>query len=731
MRGTLLRWLGGGTAAVAAVLLALVYWFAYRPLPRTSGTVKAPVTATVTITRDELGVPHIAASTLEDALLAQGYATAQDRMWQMDGLRRVAAGDLAEVIGPAGIEPDREARRLRVRRLAEECYRAAPAGDRAALTAYARGVNFYIDSHRNRLPLEFTLLGYQPRPWTPVDSVLAGLHMFRTLTTTWKMDAARGNLLAAGDPAKVRVLFPARGGGEWQPGSNAWALAGRHTASGKPLLASDMHLEWSLPGVWFMIHLRAPGLNVAGVSLPGLPGVIVGHNERIAWGITNLEFDVQDLYRERIDDVSGRYEFRGHTEQARAERDVIPVRGSQPIEVTNWVTRHGPLWADRMALRWVAAETAQFRFPFLEINRARGWREFRAALAQIAGPGSNFIYADVEGNIGHQVAGRLPARRGFTGEAPLDGSSGDCEWDGFIPFEELPSVFNPPSGIIASANDNPFPARFPYSVSGNFSAPYRPRQIRDLLAAREGWRAEDMPAVQKDVYSGFSLFLARQMIAAYARRRAHNPRLEEAVRLLREWNGQMEKDSAAALVVTLAFQRLRHALVESAAPGKGIVYGDRVTPAAIERLLRVRPEGWFRDWDEVLLRALAEGVEEGRRTQGDNVARWAYGNYVRLTIAHPVTHRLPLAGGWFDIGPVPMSGSATTVKQTSLRLGPSMRMSADLADWERSLLNVAIGQSGHALSRHYKDEWAAYYAGRGFPMRFERVEAKATLRLAP
>ena len=268
-------------------------------------------------------------------------------------------------------------------------------------------------------------------------------------------------------------------------------------------------------------------------------------------------------------------------------------------------------------------------------------------------------------------------------------------------------------------------------MGGNFSAPYRPRQIRDLLAAREGWRAEDMPAVQKDVYSGFSLFLARQMIAAYARRRAHNPRLEEAVRLLREWNGQMEKDSAAALVVTLAFQRLRHALVESAAPGKGIVYGDRVTPAAIERLLRVRPEGWFRDWDEMLLRALAEGVEEGRRTQGDNVARWAYGNYVRLTIAHPVTHRLPLVGGWFDIGPVPMSGSATTVKQTSLRLGPSMRMSADLADWERSLLNVAIGQSGHALSRHYKDEWAAYYAGRSFPMRFERVEAKGTLRLAP
>lgn len=731
----LARWMGWAAVLIVAAPAALVYWFAWRPLPRTSGTVEAPVGREVVIARDELGVPHISAASLDDALFAQGYATAQERLWQMDALRRLAAGELAEVVGPAGIESDREARRLRLRRLAVECRRATPAAERAVLDAYARGVNFFIETHAGRLPLEFTLLGYRPRPWRAEDSLLVGLHMIRALSTTWKTDLARYHLLASGDPARVRVLFPARGGGEAQPGSNAWALAGRHTASGRPLLANDMHLEWSLPCAWFMVRLRAPGLHVAGVALPGLPGVIAGHNERIAWGITNLEFDLQDLYLEDIDLGTGRCRFQGNTEQARAEREAIAVRGSRPIEFTNWVTRHGPLWVTEggapMSLRWVGAEASRFRFPFLDINRARDWREFRSALAPLAAPAANFVYADVDGNIGHQVAGLLPARRGFTGEAPLDGSSGAHEWPGFIPFDELPSVLNPPSGVIVSANDNPFPGNYPYAVGGNFAAPYRPRQIRDLLAARGRWRAEDMLAVQKDVYSPFAMFLARQLTAAYERRRANNPRLEETLTLLREWNGQMEKDSAAALVVTFAFQRLRQALAERAAPGRGAFYADRVSTAAIERLLRARPEGWFRDWDAALVRALSEGVEYGRRLRGEDPARWEYGEYLRLRIAHPITHRLPVVGGWFDIGPAPMSGSLTTVKQTSMRLGPSMRMSVDLGDWERSLLNVAIGQSGHALSQHYRDQWGPYYAGRGLPMRFERVDAGETLRLAP
>ncbi|MGA2773008.1 MAG: penicillin acylase family protein, partial [Bryobacteraceae bacterium] len=298
-------------AILLAVALALVYWYAWRPLPQRSGAIDAPIDASAAVSFDALGVPHIRAASQEDALFVQGYVTAQDRLWQMDALRRYAGGDLAEILGPAGLDSDRESRRLRLRRIAEDAYVALPPEDRATLAAYARGVNHFIATHPGGLPLEFTLLGYQPRPWSAVDTLLLCLHMFRTLTTTWRNEIIKRNMMAEGDPQKVDFLFPVRATGDVQPGSNAWAIAGSHTASGKPLLSNDMHLEYSLPGIWYMAHLQAPGLDVSGVTLPGVPGVMVGHNQRIAWGITNLQFDVQDLYIEKFDDRTGRYLYRG------------------------------------------------------------------------------------------------------------------------------------------------------------------------------------------------------------------------------------------------------------------------------------------------------------------------------------------------------------------------------------------------------------------------------------
>src|SRR5437762_1313297 len=278
----LLKYINTLIVIALAAALSLVYWYGYRPLPKTSGTVETYVSRNATVTRDGLGTPHIAADSLEDLLFAQGYATAQDRLWQMDSLRRLAGGELAEIVGRNAIDSDREARTLRMRHFAEEAARGMPTGDRAAMAAYTRGVNAFIETHRDKLPVEFTMLGYQPRPWTVVDCALIGFQMFRTLTTSWRDDLLKRNMLNSGDAAKVSFLFPPRTGREAQPGSNAWAIAGRLTASGKPILANDMHLEFSMPGIWYMAHLLAPGLNVAGVSLPGAPGLIVGQNERIA-----------------------------------------------------------------------------------------------------------------------------------------------------------------------------------------------------------------------------------------------------------------------------------------------------------------------------------------------------------------------------------------------------------------------------------------------------------------
>ena len=750
-----------GLAAIA--VLAAYFWVFYRALPETSGSVPAFVAQRVEVARDSLGVPHIRAQSFEDANFINGYITAGDRLWQMDTLRRVAAGELSEILGPGTLELDREARRLRLRRIAEQQYALLDPEDKKVLTAYARGVNAYIESHRGRSGFEFVLLHYDPRPWTVTDSLMIGLQMFRTLASDWKTKLIKEQMLRNGEPDKVNFLFSLRSGGEIapggdvHPGSNAWAVAGSHTAGGKPLLSSDMHLEFGLPGIWHMVHLSAPGLNVAGVELPGVPGVIVGHNDRIAWGITNLGFDVQDLYLERMDVRTGQYLFQGHLEQARRERDVIAVKGRPAEEIVTWVTRHGPVFIAEngriMTLKWAAADATIFRNPFPRIDRARNWDEFRAAVSQFGGPGQNFVYADVDGNIGYQASGKLPIRRNYAGDVPVDGSTGANEWDGYIPFDDLPRAYNPPNGYVVTANQNPFPPDYQYHVGGKFASQYRSRQILNLLLAGGGnLKPEDNLRIQKDVYSGFDLFLAHQVVAAYEKRGAVNPMLDSAVAMLKTWDGQMDRDRPEPFITTLVFQYLGKAAAERAAPGSGPGYeleNPSLASSSVERLLKERPADWFGDYNQLLLRCFADAMDEGQRIQGKDPKNWRWGKVLFLKLDHPVGNRIPVIGRCFNVGsatwlswiplagrcfstePVPMSGGPNTVKQTSRRLGPSERMDASVGNWDDSLMDLPVGESGHFASSHYRDEWDAYYAGRSFPMQFGKVDANSTMAFVP
>jgi penicillin amidase len=734
--------------AVAFIAAAAIfYWVFYRALPRESGEIETLVTQPVEVSRDALGVPHIRARSLEDALFVEGYTVAEDRMWQMDTLRRVAAGELCEIFGPAAIESDRESRRLRLRRVAEAIYVALSPEDKAVFAAYARGVNAYIDSHRGRYGFEFTILGYDPRPWSVVDSLLVGLQMFRTLASDWRTKLLKDQMLRNGEADKVNYLFPIRSGlelipgGDAHPGSNSWAVAGSHTASGKPLLSSDMHLEFSIPGIWHMVHLQAPGLNVAGVELPGVPGVIVGHNDRIAWGVTNLGFDVQDLYKERIDLHTGQYIFQNRLEQARAEREVIMIKGRAPEEITIWITRHGPVFdtahSSAMSLKWTAADPSIFRNIFIDVDRARNWDEFKAALSGFGGPGQNFVYADVDGNIGYHAAGKLPVRRNYYGDLPVDGSTGQNEWDGYIPFDELPQAWNPKNGFIVSANQNPFPADYPYHVAGGFAAHYRSRQILDLLqsdmlrAGNGKLTPADTLRIQKDVYSGFQKFVAQQLVAAYNRRDAKDALLSTAINMLRTWDGQMDRDRAEPLITSLTFQYLRKAIAERASPGSGLIYDVQLSAAIVERMLKERPGDWFSDYSALLLRCFADAMEEGQRIQGKDPKRWKWGKSNFLEIRHPIGSRIRFVGTYFNVPLVPMSGGPTTVKQTKGLLGPSERMNASVGNWDDSLLNLPVGESGHFASSHYKDEWEAYYAGESYPMQFNKVDAKSTVTFVP
>ena len=708
-----------GIAIVA--LLAGVYWFAWRPLPTVSGTIQSPVGKPVSVERDELGVPHIRAESSDDLYFAQGFVTAQDRFWQMESFRRMAAGELSEIAGPAALESDREFRRLRMSRLAEQRARTVAGEDRAVLAAYARGVNHYLETHAGRLPLEFTMLGYKPHPWRIEDTMLVGLMMQQTLSSTYKHDFTREAMYAKGDPAKIAQLFPERTGSEHQPGSNAWAVSGTHTRSGKAAIANDMHIGWSLPGVWYMTHLQAPGVNVTGVAIPGVPAIVVGRNEHISWGITNLGFDVQDLYTPA-------------SNQALLERDRIAVKGTAGEPFEQLVNAHGPIFAGPfgkgVALRWVAAENGPFRIGLVKLNRARNWTEFRDALREFAGAASNVAYADKEGNIGLQVTGQLPIRRGCNGQRIS--AAGTCEWEGFIPFDELPSFYNPAAGRIVTGNQNPFPEKFPYMVSGNFAPHYRANRILDELTRKEKWAPEEMVKLQADIYSPFSHFIAQQLAAAWDRKNASNPELRDSIELLRTWNGEMSAEAPQPAIVTYATNHLRRAIAGKASGMPTVEWEPFIYFGVIEKLLRTRPAEWFGDWDHELLRALQEGVEEGARVQGKDVRKWKWGEYNKVTIANPILRNLPVVARYFQIGPEGLSGSSTTVKQTSVRVGPSMRMVVDFGDPRGGLLNLPLGQSGQPLSGHFKDQWDAYANARSFPMHFPGGwRTKATLTLKP
>jgi len=729
--------------AIVCIVAAIgFYWGFYRALPKTSGSVTTLVTTPVEVSRDDLGIPHIRAKTLDDALFVQGYVTAEDRMFQMDAMRRLAAGDLSEVLGPATLESDRESRRLQLRHAAEQIYATLAEPDKNAMEAYARGVNAYIESHRGRYGFEFAVLQYDPRPWSVVDSILVGLNMYRSLTHLVKPKLEKEQMLRTGEADKVNFLFAGPAAAPLQ-GSNAWAVSGAHSADGKPLLSNDMHLEFSIPGVWHAVQLAIPGMNVEGVALPGMPGVISGHNDRIAWGLTNLGFDVEDIYAEKMDVRNGHYVFAGKLEQAHLEREIILVKGRAPEELNLWVTRHGPVFEQAnsraLALRWTMYEPGGFQYVFLDVDRARNWDEFKHAISRYGGPAQNFVYADVDGHIGYHAAGKLPIRH-FAGGVPLDGSTGQNEWDGYIPFDELPQQFDPPGGIIASANANPFPANYAYAVTGNFAPPDRTVQILNLLrAGGSKLKPQDTLRIEKDVYSAYDSYIAKRVVEAYDKRGAVTGPLNDAIQLLRAWDGQMDKDYAAPLLATLIANHLRTAVAERASAGSGAVYDAYISPAVVEQLLRDQPKDWFTDYNALLLQSFADAMDEGQRLQGTNPNGWRWGKSLYLEIKNPIAAGLPgmnswfgsWLAAWFNVGPAPMSGGSTTVKQITPRLGPSERMNFSLGNWDNSLWNLLVGESGHRASWHYKDQFDAWYYGDSFPMPFRNTDSGSTVRFVP
>ncbi len=772
-----LIWLPPAIPALALVLLAAAYLFVQRTLPLTSGSlVVTGLKAPVQVVRDQWGVPHVYATTEHDLFFTQGYVTAQDRLFQMEQNRRVAAGRLSEIFGNGTLETDVFLRTIGIRRAAEaEAVQLDPT-TRSVLQAYADGVNAFVDTHRDRLPLEFTILGFTPEPWSPADSLAWGKVMAWDLGGNHRRELLRAALLARFGPEATSELLPgypveaplvipsgvsydgmhellaatsraelAAGLGGPDVGSNNWVVHGSRTTTGMPLLANDPHLGIQMPSVWYEVHLTGAGWNVAGASLPGTPGVVIGHNDSIAWGVTNLGPDVQDLYLEKVNPDNPRQVlFQGQWEDTQLIRDEVRVRGqSEPERIEIVLTRHGPLintivpgLGQPTAFRWTALEPTRLVRSIREIDRARNWSEFRQALANFDVPGQNFVYADVEGNIGYQATGKIPIRAKGDGLLPAPGWTGEYEWVGYVPFDQMPSSFNPPAGFLATANNRIVGDSYPYSISKEWDPGFRAARIVQLLSANPKVSMDDVEAIQNDEVS-----LSTQMLLPLlARASSTEVPSAHAIETLRQWDGRMSADSVAASIYQVIYNRLLINLFASEmgpdlfAQYRDIfgfhvlalphVLGDPHSPWMIQVRGPGRPSV-----QQVLDRSVSEAVDELTARLGPDQSTWRWGRLHTATFEHPLGEVRPL-DRFFNLGPFPRGGSNDTLNNTGYTFGKgyaeqtvsSLREVIDLSSFDQSELVITTGQSGQPFSSHMGDQAPLWVRGQYHRMPFSRPE---------
>ncbi len=784
-----MRWL----LRVVAVLLLLIivvaggaYLWLRGSLPQTDGRIAiAGASAAIEVVRDRQGVPHIYAQSKADAFFGLGFVHAQDRLWQMEMNRRIAAGRLAEVVGnvPAAVGTDRFLRTLGVRRSATAGYDRLDAESRAALDAYAAGVNAFLAQRKGPLPPEFLFFGHAPEKWEVADSLAWVKMMAWDLAGNWGDELLRARLIKRLSPEQMTDIFPgypangpvvlrdyaeALGGidietlhaalpamPDRENGSNNWVVSGTRSETGKPLLANDPHLSLGAPSLWYFAHMKAPGLDVIGATLPGVPAVVLGRNDRIAWGFTNTGPDTQDLFIERIDPANpGRYATPNGTEAFVTRNETIRIKGAPDMPLTVRETRHGPVISDLIASAAQAAgegHVLAFSWPTLRdddltaqaglhMQTARNWDEFTAALREFHSPQQNIVYADIDGNIGFYAPARVPVRtplNDINGHLPSPGWDARYDWQGFIPFDQLPHLYNPAAGAIVTANNKIVPDDYPFYLTDDWAVPFRAERIQELLDKTAKHSTTSFRAIQNDVQSGAAEMFLPLLLAI----QPADERQAEALRRLRAWDAVMDRDRSEPLIYLAWYRELGRAIY---ADELGELFPEfwNLRPQFMERVLTVSPR-WCNDVttesvescpDRIAL-ALTRALDYLAARHGDDMDDWRWGAAHTAHSEHRPFSGQPVVGKIFDID-LPSSGDSFTVAAAHHRInreatpfrqhhGASLRAIYDLSDLDHSLFIQSTGQSGNPLSRFYRSFARTWRDGGYVPMTTDRSDIQA------
>jgi penicillin G amidase len=825
-----LVWLVSVLVVLAILLSAFGVVTVRRSFPQTDGNIQlSGLDGPVNVYRDGMGIPYIYATTLHDLFMAQGYVHAQDRFWQMDFWRHLGSGRLSEMFGDTQVETDTFLRTLGWRQVAEQELASYDPESLAILNDYAEGVNAYLADHQGTaISLEYGILkiltpAYKPEPWSPVNTLTWAKAMAWDLGGNMDEEIQRAILLKTFSPEQVAELFPAYPADhpliipelgqttalpsaarslpdlDWASmenrftaldallgpsgagiGSNSWAVSGSLTASGMPLLANDPHLSIQMPSIWYQVGLHCRPVSatcpyeVAGFSFAGVPGVVIGHNQNIAWGLTNTGPDVMDLYIEKINPANtDQYEYNGQWVDMTLRTETIAVGGGKPVTVTVRSTRHGPIISDSygdlkdfnikasvalpenyaISLRWTALEPSSTFQAIWGFNKAANWDEFHQAASKFNVPAQNLMYADVQGNIGYQMPGNIPIRKNGDGTLPVPGWTDEYEWTGYIPFDQLPSVFNPSKGYIVAANNAVVGAGYPYLITTDWDYGFRAQRIMDMI--------ENAPAtidstyiqkMQGDSYDSNAATLVP--ILAQLTFQAGTPDQAVALDLLKNWDFQARMDSAPTAVFEVFWKNLLADTFDDDLPKDYWPEGGSRWVEVMRNLVK-QPEDFFWDdksttdkvetRDDIFARAFTEALAEIEKSQGKDPAKWNWGDLHTATFVNQTLGKSGIAPieALFNRGPFRTNGGDAIVNATgwNATLGysvdwlPSMRMIVDLGDLRSSLTVHTTGESGHAYSPHYIDMADLWRNIQYYPMLWNEqaivANAEAYLQLVP